>query len=487
MTPKINMHNLFFNRRQKEMGTFLIELERYIENSLTQDDEERLAAEDRMAAFFPTLTKERVTWNLIERESGHSRTNDDWKSCGSAIFAFRDDLLQMFLRSDVQNMPISAIQFPYDCFYLYFGDADLFPGFSDEYRVDGLFVQIDSICRQLKHGKVESLEAITSRLEKHYKEMQGYLSRWQKVGGPKAEESIQYWKQRLEEEKDIHACALEELAEQQQKREKYLQLQNDPQSFDYEDKEFGYYSLITAQASIIRRNGSTSPLNPEAILQRPYLTSIYDFDRPWTTIAEAIEKGKKECSGYSADCHFDGLTWDEGGNIVDMYGNAIILETGEWRAEDKTYSNGEPYKEYYRLNNPLNVCNRPELLDTVTRVVFNALCYLNWKDRDVEERYSDPKIQNQIASASRKKQEKLRVKAAQLGYRKLWFCGYNSARAEHSHTGGPVSTHWRRGHWRNQPFGKGLSQTRLTWIRPVIVNKGDDQPDTPTVYRLAKQ
>jgi hypothetical protein len=79
----------------------------------------------------------------------------------------------------------------------------------------------------------------------------------------------------------------------------------------------------------------------------------------------------------------------------------------------------------------------------------------------------------------------LQTKARLLGYRKLWFCGYNSARVNGQQTSdsGPVKTHWRRGHWRNQPYGKGLAQTRLTWIRPVIVNKSDEHPVSAIVYR----
>jgi hypothetical protein len=30
--------------------------------------------------------------------------------------------------------------------------------------------------------------------------------------------------------------------------------------------------------------------------------------------------------------------------------------------------------------------------------------------------------------------------------------------------------HWRRGHMRNQRYGKGLEKSRITWIRPVLVS-----------------
>lgn len=36
-------------------------------------------------------------------------------------------------------------------------------------------------------------------------------------------------------------------------------------------------------------------------------------------------------------------------------------------------------------------------------------------------------------------------------------------------TGREVTPHWRRGHWRRQPFGEGRRQVRLQWIRPTLV------------------
>lgn len=42
---------------------------------------------------------------------------------------------------------------------------------------------------------------------------------------------------------------------------------------------------------------------------------------------------------------------------------------------------------------------------------------------------------------------------------------------------GKVDPHWRRGHWRNQPFGpRDKIQYRLTWIRPMKV--GYDEKET---------
>lgn len=40
------------------------------------------------------------------------------------------------------------------------------------------------------------------------------------------------------------------------------------------------------------------------------------------------------------------------------------------------------------------------------------------------------------------------------------------------------STHWRRGHFRNQPHGEGLSQVKVIWIQPTLIGVGSAQPKT---------
>lgn len=56
----------------------------------------------------------------------------------------------------------------------------------------------------------------------------------------------------------------------------------------------------------------------------------------------------------------------------------------------------------------------------------------------------------------------------------LWspnFLGhYYKAARELSGSHGSPRMHWRRGHYRNQPFGKNLAESKLIWIEPVLVN-----------------
>ncbi len=45
-----------------------------------------------------------------------------------------------------------------------------------------------------------------------------------------------------------------------------------------------------------------------------------------------------------------------------------------------------------------------------------------------------------------------------------------------TNAGGPTRTvrpHWRRGHFRRIPFGEGLRETRIGWIRPTLVKAAE--------------
>jgi hypothetical protein len=51
--------------------------------------------------------------------------------------------------------------------------------------------------------------------------------------------------------------------------------------------------------------------------------------------------------------------------------------------------------------------------------------------------------------------------------------------------GGPRRPHWRRGHFRRQPFGQARSERKLVFIRPVLVNAAQFHGDiADTEYRI---
>jgi len=60
----------------------------------------------------------------------------------------------------------------------------------------------------------------------------------------------------------------------------------------------------------------------------------------------------------------------------------------------------------------------------------------------------------------------------QRPYWNPWILGSEQVRRGSNPRGGSVSEHWRCGHWRKQPCGKGLSERKIMWIKPTKVGYG---------------
>lgn len=110
-------------------------------------------------------------------------------------------------------------------------------------------------------------------------------------------------------------------------------------------------------------------------------------------------------------------------------------------------------------------------------LIVNAILYLTSQDSDVEEDFPDSypkKLVTKAKSDNIKEAKRAESKLASQGYTKIKFVGRSVKKYfQHEHSSSSVSSHWRRGHWRKQPFGsKEEGKTRPVWIKPTIVNKG---------------
>ncbi len=113
------------------------------------------------------------------------------------------------------------------------------------------------------------------------------------------------------------------------------------------------------------------------------------------------------------------------------------------------------------------------------KLVINALIYLSNYGDDIDRQ--PPKAPRHLLA----KQEKARTDkqkrdaaAALSGYSKIYLCGHRFEAEQGIDAGEPgpcKATHWRRGHWRQQPHGPGREQRRRVWIMPVLINPGTDQ------------
>ena len=113
------------------------------------------------------------------------------------------------------------------------------------------------------------------------------------------------------------------------------------------------------------------------------------------------------------------------------------------------------------------------------RLVINGLCYITSYRDDIESKWPEeaPKLlverlENAPKASSKKK---IRSELLSQGYTKINYCGTSFKKNYITviPSGKEKTTHWRRGHWRNQPHGPQHSQRKLIWIMPVLVGKAE--------------
>ena len=124
-------------------------------------------------------------------------------------------------------------------------------------------------------------------------------------------------------------------------------------------------------------------------------------------------------------------------------------------------------------------------------LIINAILYLTSQDSDVEEDYPDSypqKLVSKAKSNNSKESKRAESKLAAQGYTKIKFVGRSVKKYfQNQSSRSSVSSHWRRGHWRKQPYGsKEESKTRPVWIKPTIVNKNtaDEKEMSGHIYEV---
>ncbi|AXP79743.1 hypothetical protein CJ739_646 [Mariniflexile rhizosphaerae] len=122
-----------------------------------------------------------------------------------------------------------------------------------------------------------------------------------------------------------------------------------------------------------------------------------------------------------------------------------------------------------------------DFVDKTIRVLINSLLYLSQPKEKINSEQEFPQnlpfnFNRKLNFAKTDKQKKkIEKKINETGFSKILYFGNNNNRNvneyDESHR---KSLHWRRGHWRKQLFGKDLQENKLIWIRPVLINKTDE-------------
>lgn len=178
---------------------------------------------------------------------------------------------------------------------------------------------------------------------------------------------------------------------------------------------------------------------------------------------------------------------------VDLtFNESVVVFSDIW---DENADIGEiNYSKLVQLIREPDNCGQSEweeyvLMDKALKLIVNCICYLNSTDKDVEISSTDEhasKLLEQLGK-TKKSQEisKLKLKLEKQSYSKIHFLGNNLKKNflfEKSEN--ELEPHWRRGHWRNQPFGKNLSDSKLIWIKPTIVRKDKGEPEKGHIYDI---
>lgn len=119
-----------------------------------------------------------------------------------------------------------------------------------------------------------------------------------------------------------------------------------------------------------------------------------------------------------------------------------------------------------------------EIVKSLFNLIGNALLYLSIYPNDVELKWPLNAPKSLVAKTESTKPKERRTAHDELwaqGYAKIRFCkiempeGSNISSSYETSEGKKIAKHWRRGHWRNQPYGLGLRERKLMWIKPCLV------------------
>lgn len=118
-------------------------------------------------------------------------------------------------------------------------------------------------------------------------------------------------------------------------------------------------------------------------------------------------------------------------------------------------------------------------------LAVNALCYLTAYPDDIAAGYpeSAPEdLRQQFSQGDASTSQRAKRSLDKLGFSEVRIAGQRLLRQSGESAGdgdGERATHWRRGHWRRQPFGPGRMLRKLVWVMPVLVGAGSEDENAP--------
>lgn len=130
-----------------------------------------------------------------------------------------------------------------------------------------------------------------------------------------------------------------------------------------------------------------------------------------------------------------------------------------------------------------------QFVDRTINFIINCLLYLTTKEADIEQKYPSDlpaHLKSRLEKANTKRKRDVAISDIEnAGFTTIKYVGLKISKPRYDQgLGKEISPHWRRGHWRNQKFGENLSQSKLLWIMPTIVNKERGKPTKGHIYNI---
>ncbi len=181
---------------------------------------------------------------------------------------------------------------------------------------------------------------------------------------------------------------------------------------------------------------------------------------------------------------------DRGGDITSTL-QAAAGDAGIEFPEDVQIINAGPTLAVHRDG---ATRRRHPIYKAALQLVVNALCYIAAYPDDIDTVWPEgtpDSLKQQALNGGGKAQQRAKSKLTALGYVPVHICGKRIAEQRiqlgvPTQTHGNVSTHWRRGHWRNQVHGPSRSLRKLIWVMPVVVgSKQAAEPESGHLYLVS--
>lgn len=193
-----------------------------------------------------------------------------------------------------------------------------------------------------------------------------------------------------------------------------------------------------------------------------------EFDINWVIINDLNTEDAKHANRQFSDFVGDLYVGHKGDKLQ-------AIKEDEYRTISYSFNAaGFLYNYYFNIDSngaivkhskPPNYNGLPTIdLDSL---VSHIILFFQCQNHNEGRQFELPKTTSRLSKKEKRKQEKL------LSYRFLSLDNEVKTKTTkgHSHIehSSPI-THWRRGHWRNQPCGEKLQDSKIIWIQPTLIN-----------------